>query len=185
MITIKNLKINNDSSKINVNVETVKDKKFTKVLLWDFKTFKDYTKAIDLSSLLTVAASRNNIETFEIVPSNINQTSFLGLFFLEFSDDNKQKKIGLVSNFIKYYECLLDKTLKIDLKNKNDDTFYLSTLLNTLNSTVKWGFYTEAISIIKTLEELCEICSTCPDYKNNKLVNGLGFGITDNSIVTV
>ena len=52
MISINILKITNDRQTINVSVETSVGNTIDSAKLWTDSTFKDYTKAIDISSKL-------------------------------------------------------------------------------------------------------------------------------------
>ena len=191
MITINYLRINEDATQIDVTVSTTVGNTITQVLLWDIKTFKVYSQAIDLSHLLT---GGSETETFSIPASELNLEYLSGIFFLEFkdSDSSSNSVLGVASNFIKYHECLLEKVLKIDLEgcikksdncdNCNKNIFSLSTLINALTISIQHGFYEEAARISNVVEDMCDICYLCPDYKNTKLINGLGFGTFDNSI---
>ena len=202
MISINSLKINESSNAIDVDVSTTSGNTITQVLLWDIKTFKDYSQAIDLSHLLD---GTDETEVFSIPASELNLTNISGLFFIEFESDeiivpddcnqDSNTALGVVSNFIKYHECLLNRVLKIDIKdcneiinncdNCNKNILFLSTLINSLNSTIKFAFYEEAIRITEVLEDICDTCHTCPDYENIKLINGLGFGTFNNSIILI
>lgn len=186
MVSINSLKINESSNSIDVDVNTTVGNIINQVLLWDIKTFKDYSEAVRLSSFLT---NTDEKEVFSIPASNLDLTNITGLFFLEFTSNEPTDNIslGVVSNFIPYYECLLNKALKVEVKScVNDyDLLLLSALINSLNSAIKSGFYEESVKLIEKIEDLCDVCYNCIDYENTKLVNGLGFGTIDNSVILV
>lgn len=201
MISINTIKIDEFAAKIDVNISTTTGNNITKVLLWTSDTFKDYTKAIDFSSKLD---GSDNTETFSIHASELELTKITGLYFLEFEsnevivpgDNNSNVALGVTANFIQYHECVLNKLLKIEVDgckpviNTECDECegnvpFISSLLQALKEAVKFGFYEEAIKIIKNLDDLCDICHTCPDYGNTLLINGLGFGTENNSIILI
>lgn len=205
MISINVLQINEFATKIDVNVSTAVGSNITQVLLWDSTTFKNYSKAIDLSSLLE---GTTETENFAIDASLIGVKKFSGLYFIEFTsnevivpDDcvnNINTGLGIVANLIPYHECILDKVMSIEIKGCkqielggsecsecSEQLLFINTLLQSVYSSIKFGFYEEAIKILNNLNELCEICNTCPDYGNTLLINGLGFGVQNNSIIQV
>ncbi len=196
MTIINSLKINKNASSIEVDAQIPVDFTESRLLLWDIDTFKDYEKAIDLSSLIK---GTDNNAIFDIPSSEVNLKTFSGLFFLEFSEldttsqEYGQKVFGLVSNFMNYHECLLNKVLSIDISNceKIDsdcdgcgkNIYLLSTLISSLEKSIHLNFYSEAISIIRNIETLCDICPTCPDYGEVNLVSGTGYGIENGDII--
>lgn len=200
MVLINSLNINELSDKIEVMVTTDTGVTITKVLVWNSSTYQDPAQAIDVSSLLTGAT---NVETFDIPADMLGVTNVLGLWFVEFTTSEVVEpedccqdnvRLGMVANFTKYHECILNKFLSSEIDNcdltkyslKNhcqecgSDPIYTSTLLDTLYFAVGSGFITEAISLIETLDEICEICHNCPDYGTTVLLTGGGYRVFDN-----
>lgn len=205
MVSINVLKLDEFATKINVNVSTTPGNNITQVLLWDSTTFKDYSQAIDLSNLLD---GTTEVEDFAIHASQIGVEKFSGLYFIEFTsnevivpndcENNMNTALGVVANLIQYHECVLDKIMNIEVKGCkqielrnnecsecSENLLFINALLQSLYTSIKFGFYEEAIRIAQNLDELCEICHTCPDYGNTLLINGLGFGVENNSIIQV
>lgn len=204
MISINLLQIDEFAEKINVDVNTTTGNNITKVYVWSSDTFKDYTKAIDLSSLID---GSDNTESFSIfAQEHLGVEKITGLWFVEFESneevipddciDNSNTGLGVVANLIPYHECLLNKLLAIEVDDCkpviNDgcdecsgNIYYLNTLVTTLKDAIQFGYYEEAIRIIKTLDDLCDICHTCPDYGDTLLINGLGFSTVNNSLTDI
>lgn len=204
MISINTLKIDEFASKIIVDISTTVGNTITKVLVWNSETFKDYNQAIDLSSLLD---GSDETESFSIfAQEHLGIEKITGLWFVEFESDeviipddcanNTNTALGVTANLIPYHECILNKLLKTDvdgckpiINNECDEcagnVYYINTLLTTLRDAIKFGFYEEAVRIIGDLDDLCDVCHTCPDYGNTLLINGLGFGTQNNSIILI
>ena len=204
MISINTLKIDVFAEKIIVDVSTTPGTVITKVLVWNSDTFKDYSQAIDLSSLID---GSDETESFSIfAQEHLNVEKITGLWFVEFESDeeiipddcitNTNTALGVTANLIPYHECILNKLLKTDvdeckpvINNECNEcagnVFYINTLLTTVRDAIKFGYYEEAAKIINNLNDLCDVCHTCPDYGNTQLINGLGFGTQNNAIILI
>lgn len=206
MVNINTLQIDTLVKQIDVSISTTEGKIFTKVLAWKAEDFKDYEKALDLSSLLSAV---DNVENFSIYPEeNLGVETITGLWFFEFETNeetetdscsvNNNTGVGVVSNLIPYFDSITDKLLSIDI-NGCDPTFtpdctecqqgvtnifYVNSLLTSLKYTTQNGYYEEAIKIQKTLEEILEVCNSCPNYTDTLLINGLGFATINNTITS-
>ena len=109
MITLNSLKIDTLYANINVDVATTVGNLITKMLLFTVDTYKDYSKAINLSHLLD---GTDETEVLTIPASEIDADleKIHGVFWLEFTsdevivpedcDNDSNKVIGIVSNFI-------------------------------------------------------------------------------------
>ena len=202
MITINSLKIDQLYENINVDVETKVGNTITKMVLFTVNTYKNYGDEIDLSHLLD---GSDETEVLTIPASELEVEKIHGLFWIEFTsdevivpddcDNDSNKIMGVVSNFIKYHNCLLERVLKLEIKgceeikdeceDCNQNLPFINTLLSSLNLSLQFAHYEEAIKIVKMLDDMCDICHTCPDYGDTKLINGLGFGTVNNSIVSI
>lgn len=175
---VNSVTINNDSSLIQI---VVTDLDFTNLLFWTHNSFKKASEAVNLASLIPTPI--NDTYVFDITPANVGLTSFAGIFFLEFSLEESTPLIS-VSNLSIYHECLLSKILNIKIENCKvvktgcsdceDSLFYASVLLDSLYVALNNAYYSEAVDIAKTLDELCEVCHSCPP-KDNANINGYGF----------
>lgn len=201
MISINNLKIDVFAEKIDVDVNTVPGNTITKVLAWNSSTFKDYGQSIDLSSLLD---GSDNTESFSISAELLGVEKITGIWYIEFEsdevvvpgDNNSNIALGITANLIPYHECVLNKVLNTKIKNCEvvatdgcgdcvSNLFYINTLVNSLDMAINGGFYEVVNRTVKALDDLCDICHTCPDYGDTLLINGLGYGTVNNSIVNI
>ena len=173
MININLIKIAPEQNKILVDVSTTLGNKFTRVFLWESSGYKDYAKAVDITNLLS---QTSNTESFEVLADVLNREYFTGIFIFEFTTNETENNIkeGVVANLIEYYECLINKILKLDIKGCKvtyidecggctlQSLLSISTLINSLKIALQLGYYREANMILLKLEEMCEICSNCP-----------------------
>lgn len=188
-ITINTLSISADRKTMTVELTTDSGQTFNTVNLWTELTYKEYTKAVNLSSKL---ASSTNTESFTISASDLNITQFDGLYFLEFGDTLSQLSLGAVAELTTYKKCLLDTTLEIlgsdinILKGEgcNNTDFnkliYVHSLLNSLQAAIISGYYSEAIDFITTLKKFCKSCPDCPT-----LSSILSLGTLNNNIIII
>lgn len=205
MISINILKITNDRQTINVSVETSVGNTINSARLWTDSTFKDYTKAIDISNKLE---GINNKEVFSISIGDTNETgSFDGIYFIEFTatnivstggacvDYDELISLGVVANLGYFQECLLTDILKInyntdDVINSDEITNIVNVkvLMDALCISIKFGYYQEAINVLNNLRKLCKSntnCVSCNDLNTPTFKTGLNFGILDNNIILI
>ncbi len=179
MITVDLLQISNTSDSITLNVSTEIGETITGLRVWDSTGYNLSSQAIDLSNLLTQTSETENIT----IPATALQELFVaGLYLFEITSSESEDNIytAIVGNFSGYYECLLDKTLKVEIKNCREfnygncpeceeNLFFLGTLLDSLDAALIMGYYEEACRIVEDLKEICNLCSECGgDYTFSK-----------------
>lgn len=188
MITINTLTISSDKKSLTVQLTTDVGETITSVNLWTEDTFKDSTKAKDLSSKLT---GSTNTESFVILASDLGLTVFDGLYFIEFTNSNNILEIGAVAELSTYKKCLLDNTLEIlssgeDICKKGQNNpklnklIYIHVILNALQSAIISGYYGEAIDSIKVLKKFCSSCQNCVTLNSI-----LTIGTLNNNIILI
>lgn len=203
MISINILRIPSDRKTINISVETSVGNTIDSAILWTDSTFKDYTKAIDLSSKLE---GINNKEVFSIEIGDTNETdSFDGIYFIEFTatnvvsvgnsctNNNDFIALGVVANLGYFQECLLEDILKVnynteDILNSNEINKLINTkvLIDGLSVAIKFGYYSEAIDLLNGLRKICKNnsqCISCNSLTTPIFSSGLNFGILDDNII--
>lgn len=194
MININLLKINSSQNEINVEVSTSIGNKFTKIYLWENNNYKDYAKAIDVSNLIQ---GTSNVEVISIPSSVLDREFFTGIYILEFTTDenNDNIKEGVVANLIQYFECLINKTLKLNIKNckieYNSDCddcdakslLMINTLINSIKISLQLGYYREAITIMYKLDSICGTCSECDEITDNIFTGQDSVSILNNIII--
>jgi hypothetical protein len=194
-MVINILSIDSTFTTITCSLSADVGNKVLKVIGWTGDTYLDYNNVIDLTALLS-GVDEN--EDFSITAADMGVESFAGFFAFEvYSDEavsEESSVIGIVTNFLPYHECMLDKVLSITIKNceiSNDEcgekkeVLFISTVLDTLYDTMNFGLYEEAIQIIDTLNDLCEVCAVCPDLGEDLTGTGFGYKTVDNIITLV
>lgn len=157
--------LSSDKKSLEVNISNASN--INSLLLFTDKTFKDYSKALDLSNLLTNDA--NQIIT--INPSDLNVKNFEGLYFIELEDPSDIIS-GLLSVLTRFEECILEKVVKINLCDDCLKEQYLSivnaqTTLEGIKIATEFGFIEEAINLINNLRNYCSNkCKSCGNYDN-------------------
>ncbi len=205
MISINILQIPSDRKTINVSVQTSVGNTINSAMLWTDSTFKDYTKAVDISNKLT---GTTNKEVFTIDVSDTDEEgSFDGIYFIEFTSTNNTAGtntctdcndfilLGVVANLGYFQECLLEDILKVnyntdDVINSNEinNIVNVKVLIDALIISIKFGYYKEAIDILKSLRRLCKDntqCVSCNDLETPIFRSGLNFGILDDNIILI
>lgn len=197
MIYINNLSINNSLTQLSVDVETNTGSNITSILLWNENTFKDYSKAIDLSFKLEEI---NNKEIFIVTATEINISDFSGIYFLEFTSNYEEEGctncqntvIGITANLNNIKKYLLNSVLELNdcedcLKEKDfDNIIAMDLTMNGISIALSVGFYEEAVFLYKKLKRLIGPkldCSSCRNLRNPEYIGGLNFAILDNTII--
>lgn len=197
MIYINNLSISNDKNTLSVDVETNVNSNITQVLLWNENTFKDYSKAIDISFKLE---GINNREIFILEDTEINIDGFEGIYFLEFTSNYEEEGctncentvIGIAANLNNIKNYLLDEVLNLEVcntcPNNFDNIINIQLTLKSISLALSLGFYEEAIFLYKKIKQLLGSklnCTNCRTLKNPVYINGLNFSILNNTIILV
>lgn len=164
---ITSLTFSTDKKFINLKITGASD--LTTINLWTHKTYKDYTKLINLNSKLTGSAE----EDINIYPSDINENYFDGIYYIEVIDSTT-KSIAALAELLKYHECLINKTLKL-INNDCDacdkaslEATNISLAIKALTYAVKSLAINAMQTIIKYLDLACvDSCSGCAAENSN------------------
>jgi len=142
----------------------------TSLTLFTEDTFRDYTTAVDLSSLLTGAATEN----ITITLAAINEAEFDGIYYIE-AQDPDEIRFGITADLTRYKECIMEDTVALALcddcfKKQSLKLINAQNLLRSLQDAVDTGFYREAFNIVTALNKFCSNdCKTCGTYSNVSL----------------
>lgn len=189
MIVIDNFEIQDSGSQLNIKLTTDATFIITKVLLWNFDTFKDYTKAIDLSYKLS---GLSNTEDFLVTAAELEIDSFKDIWFIEVETNATSSPcdlllnpaLGITYDFAPYYRCLLDKFLKhhtdecsIENVSLSETILTISLLLQMLEDGIEYGYYNQVIELLAKIKRLCNlnacnnckqvVCSSCSKFKQS------------------
>lgn len=186
MILINNFEIQNNGENLAIDIETNIGSTITSVLLWNINTFKDYTKAIDLSYKLN---GLDNTESFTVNAEEVDVIKFEDIWFIEIVSDFTDNEcnnlldpaLGIAYNLSPYYNCLLNRFLKYhseecSIKSLVDDTtIMINLLIEMLEKGIEYGYYLQVIDLLYKLKELCNlnkctncekvICTSCSKFK--------------------
>lgn len=164
-MTITEFKISSDKVRLEL---TITDAASVSTLrLWTDKTYKDFTKAIDLSAKLTGSAT----EYISISLAEISQPYFDGIYFIEAEDDD-ELSLDYAYSLDRYKECILNRILYLsscndclfekDLDLLNAHSFYLG-----LEKALELRFIDEILYLVNALNEYCtNDCTTCGKFSN-------------------
>lgn len=189
MIVINNFEIQDSGSELNIQLTTDATFVITKILLWNTDTFKDYTKAIDLSYKIN---GSNNTENITVTATELELDSFKDIWFIEIDSDATTSPcdllldpaLGITYDFTPYYKCLLDKFLKqhtddcsLDGVVLNETTLTISLLLQMLEDGIEYGYYNQVIDLLTKVKKLCNlkacnnceqiVCTSCSKFKQS------------------
>lgn len=167
---ITSFKISKDRKSLAVTISDAAG--VTGLLLYTNATFRDPSKAIDLTSKLSGQAT----EELTITLGDVSQSYFDGLYFIEAEDPSTISR-AILADTTRYRECILDKIMSMDtcdecLKEASSPILAAESMLTGLQIAVESGFVEEAFSTIRVLDKICsESCKTCGDYSNNSNAN--------------
>lgn len=198
MIYINDLSISNDKTKLNVNVETNFGANIVSAVLWNHNTFKDYSKAIDISFKLEQI---NNREVFILTNEDININEFDGIYFIEFTSNYNDEEgcsncqntvIGIAANLNNFKKYLLNEVLNLEIcdncpqNNDLDNVINIHLILKTISLSLSIGYYDEAIFLYNKLKKLIGPkvdCRSCNNLRTPEYINGLNFVTFNNSLI--
>lgn len=163
---ITNFIINNTRTELHLTLTNAENA--TSLVIFKQDTYKDYSKGIDLTILLTGSATEN----ITITLSQLGESYFDGIYIAEVQDIDSVK-YGITSDLTKYKECILNKLVVLSLcdnclKKESTSLINAQGLLNGLNDAVDQGYIEEAVNIIKALDTYCSNeCVSCGKYNNS------------------
>lgn len=166
-----------DRSKLNITITT--NNSVSSLFLWNELTYKDYSKAIDLSSYLT----GDFTEVIELSLLDLGYEYFSGLYFIE-ATDNTEIANSVTAELTRYKECILNNLIKHSvceecLLEKTISLVNAQGLLLGLQDAADLGFIDEMLIIVDALNLYCsEECKTCGNHKN--LLNGAYYSTNTN-----
>lgn len=150
--------------------------------LWNDKTYKDFSKAIDLTSKLT----GSNTEIITISLTDIRESNIDGIYFIEV-ESPEEISVAYTYNFLKYKECILDKIIaNIECKDCLDyfdqDTINSHSLLIATEYAIELGYIEIALNNIKALNKYCSnTCKSCGSFSN--IIDNTLFSLNDPKII--
>tara|TARA_R110000822_G_scaffold73853_1_gene177549 strand:- start:3824 stop:4327 length:504 start_codon:yes stop_codon:yes gene_type:complete len=130
-------------------------------------TYKDFSLAVDLSALLTAAAT----ETLSLTLANIGEAYFDGVYILT-AEDPDEISNAITTDLTRYEECIVNKLSEIQLcdsclKKQSISLSNSRMLLDGIKDAASVGFIEEACNIALALDKYCSnTCASCGAYSN-------------------
>ena len=195
------LQISEDSENIEISVETRDGDTIQSIVLWNDETFKDYSKAINLDSYLK---KTNNKEVFIVPLCELNITTLGKIFFIEVVSTDLTEiescnecasniTLGVTADLSPYKEFILDLILNLHYDKNCEKSvgqvnkiINLEMILTSICTSIQFGFYNEAISLIKDIIKLTTSqlgCDSCSGLTYAVTKTSLGFGIMNNNLI--
>lgn len=190
MVKINTLRISDDGQLLLIDVATSIGNTFSQILLWTDVSYKDPNLSLDLSSFIT---GSNNREVLSIPVEEISPDGFDGIYFVEFYSTDMEGEddctdcgdgilMGVTANLTKYHECILNGAMAIVLGKDNTEVLEAQLLLDGIYTSLRFGWYQEAITMLRSLEEYCNACHTCGDLVTPTFKKNIGFGILNKTM---
>jgi len=158
--------LSTDKTKLNLVLSDAATATTLKV--WTDATYKDYSEAIDLSTLLNNAAS----QSIEITPTDLNIPYLDGIYFVEVEDPAIVLN-QVAANLTRYKECILNKLREVSvcLDCPGDKTslalINLQGILYGLEIAIDQGFIDEITLKFNAIKKYCsDDCKSCGDKSN-------------------
>lgn len=165
-ISVTKFMVTNDLLAIDLDVEVTAGETITKLLLWNQATYRDPSKAVNLTPL---AGGTTNVETFQISAEDAAESKFDGMYFLQVETSDGQAVVVATFNMTQYYKVQAKLIANIDLSCLNCNTNFQNALLFDLyleatKQALLLGRYQDAIdnlaNLIITVESSdCDECS--------------------------
>jgi hypothetical protein len=173
----------NSLTELSVAITTEVGNFITSVVVWRPATYSNVNDAVDISDMIV---GTSETESLTVTPEDIGETSFSGIYIIQVTSDealNNTRTI-IVGNISLYYECLLRKTLSLqidgcnqiitdDCSNCHENTLLTSVFINSMIKAVELQNMNAVIRFAKDLDNLCEFCETCPSPTENTLITSI------------
>lgn len=201
MIIINILQVTPDRGAINISVETTTGDTINSATLWTDQTFKNTSQGISLDDKLTGASNK---EVFTVGTSELGLNTLDGIYFIEFTSTNNTPTttcsdcddlilLGVTADLGYFQECLLNHVLEVQYDTSDvinnmqlTDIYNIKMLLDAVCTSIKFGYYQEAIDVLSSLRKLCATCTSCSQCGNQDtpaFKTGLNFSVLDNNLI--
>jgi hypothetical protein len=168
-ISVTRFMVTNNLLSIDLDVEINSGQTVTKLLLWDQKTYRDPSKSVNLTSLLS---GSNNTESIVISASNAGVTKFDGMYFLQIETSDSEAVVVATFNMTQYYTVQAKLIANIDLSCLSCNTNFQNALLFDLyleatKQALLLGRYQDAIDNLAKLIITVDTsdCDACNDIE--------------------
>lgn len=183
MIVLNNIGLNSDATSLQVVITVPTGETFATGKLWTSNTFQSATNFVDLVSVLP-AGPQAVTSTFDIPVSLIGETTFNGVFYIEFTTEEDSTILFAISNLTVYKTCILDKILQVEIIDcvptvttdcqdlTGSQITFIETLLDSLEYALLQSDFSAAQSIELQLQKLCTDSCGCTQTENTEYLAG-------------
>ena len=187
MAYINVFKVSQDGTELTLTMTPNSGYNLISIKLWTEDTFKDYSQALDFTSLL---ADTLGGQTVTITAALIDETFLDGIYFVEVSDNGPSRGpcegcsntvLGVATDFSRFNYCLMEYLCKIDPQCTACDNYLHKALtmkmyIDGLRNSLQLGNFTTAISFWENLDRACSAsCTECGTTLSDLARKGLGF----------
>ena len=190
-ISVTKFLVSNDLSTIDLEVTVESGQNVDTLLLWDEDTYKDPSRSIDLSSLLS---GSTNSETITITADDAGVSKFDGMYFLQIQDTDDNAVVVATFNLTQYYVVQAKLIANIDLSclscNANfQNALLVDMYLEATKQALLLGRFQDAIDNLKNVIITVD-SSDCDECKNIEPVvstasNVVSVGVLDCELAQV
>lgn len=184
-ISVTKYMVKDDLSAIELDVQVNTGQTVSKILLWDEASYKDPSKAINLTSLLV---GTGNTESIEISASDAGVSELSGIYFLEILSSDSEAVVVATFNMTRYYTVQAKLIANINLSCLNCSSDFQNALLfdmylEATKQCLLLGRYQDAINNLSNLIISADssFCDSCFDLEPTASLPGnvVSVGVID------
>ena len=164
-INVTKFMVSNDLNSIELDVAINSGQTVTNILLWTQDTYKDPSKSISLTSLLS---GGSNEESITITTEDAGLASFNGLYFAQIETSDSEAVVIATANFTQYYIIQAKLIANIDLSCLNCNANFQNALLfdmylEAMKNSFLIGRFQDAIDNLNKLKITVDTsnCDSC------------------------
>lgn len=164
-INVTKFMVSNDLNSIELDVAINSGQTVTNLLLWTQDTYKDPSKSISLTSLLS---GGSNEESITITAEDAGLASFNGLYFAQIETSDSEAVVIATANFTQYYIIQAKLIANIDLSCLNCNANFQNALLfdmylEAMKNSFLIGRFQDAIDNLNKLKITVDTsnCDSC------------------------
>ncbi len=164
-INIQTYSISNDLSEITLEYKLETGETTDKLLMWTEDTYKDSTRAIELTRLLD---GLTNTESITISATDAGLSKFDGIYVIQIESSDNSAIMAGASDFTQYYKAAAQLIASLDLSclSCNDDfqnALLLDLYIQATTNSLLLGRYQDAIENLSKIKIIKEGYSECED----------------------
>tara|TARA_R110002049_G_scaffold198431_1_gene368423 strand:+ start:211 stop:789 length:579 start_codon:yes stop_codon:yes gene_type:complete len=164
-INVTKFMVSNDLNSIELDVAINSGQTVTNILLWTQDTYKDPSKSISLTSLLS---GGSNEESITITTEDAGLASFNGLYFAQIETSDSEAVVIATANFTQHYIIQAKLIANIDLSCLNCNANFQNALLfdmylEAMKNSFLIGRFQDAIDNLNKLKITVDTsnCDSC------------------------